>query len=706
MNKPLSKIEAEYEARHIQKLAAKNKEIKRILEAASRDIAQDLRTFKIRIPEGGFRVYRYNAGLEKKIDAALKIANTELETSLIDSIKSQWTLANEKNNQIIDELTGTVPETPDTAQRVLSAKQLNLDALSVFIDRKVAGMNLSKRVWNLTQQNKELLEVYLGSGITTGKSAVSIAQDIKTLLIEPDKLFRRVRDAEGQPLHLSKAAQAYHPGQGVYRSSFQNALRLTATEGNMAYRMADYERRQQLPFVTGIEIHLSGSHPEVDICDAMQGKYPAGFIFGGWHPRCYSSDTEVYTKNGWKLFKDVLNEDLILSLNPETKNLEYVKIKEKVEYIYTGQMMRFSSRSLDLMVTPNHNMVCFSKHNHKLIEMPASDYYKKLRYIESRKIYGTEGILYRSSEWVGQENNNIKIGKYDIPTELFCEFMGYYLSEGSYSRKYAIIISQFANVNPDKYKIMEKCLSQMPFSVHCKPAGFFIYDKDFWEYLIQFGKSFNKHIPDCIKELDANMIEIFLQAFCIGDGSIKINKKWKNGNFKESRTFSTSSKKMADDLGELLLKIGHHPSFGISSKKGRLSNHQNGTYASKNEQILVADCYSNYASQFYKETIDYSDMVYDVELEKNHILYVRRNGKCVWGSNCLCYTTSVMLSRDEIKAYFLTGDIDSRRYIRSIPETAAKYVQGNAEKLDNLKNKPYWAVNFNKDWSYKRRVKL
>ena len=30
-----------------------------------------------------------------------------------------------------------------------------------------------------------------------------------------------------------KAAQAFHPGHGVYRSSYKNALRLAATETNM-----------------------------------------------------------------------------------------------------------------------------------------------------------------------------------------------------------------------------------------------------------------------------------------------------------------------------------------------------------------------------------------------------------------------------------------------------------------------------------------
>ena len=66
----------------------------------------------------------------------------------------------------------------------------------------------------------------------------------------------------------------------------KNAMRLARTEINMAYRTADYERWKNMDFVLGIEIQLSGAHPEYDICDILQGKYPKSFKFTGWHPHC------------------------------------------------------------------------------------------------------------------------------------------------------------------------------------------------------------------------------------------------------------------------------------------------------------------------------------------------------------------------------------------------------------------------------------
>lgn len=124
-----------------------------------------------------------------------------------------------------------------------------------------------------------------------------MSRDLRQYLQQPDKLFRRVRDEHGQ-LQLSKRAKAYHPGQGVYRSSYKNARRLAATEANIAYRTSDHLRWQQLDFVVGIEIHLSGNHtlngkPFHDICDELAGKYPKDFKFTGWHPLCRCFVTSI-----------------------------------------------------------------------------------------------------------------------------------------------------------------------------------------------------------------------------------------------------------------------------------------------------------------------------------------------------------------------------------------------------------------------------
>ena len=69
-----------------------------------------------------------------------------------------------------------------------------------------------------------------------------------------------MKGADGK-LALSKNAKAFHPGQGVYRSSYKNAMRLTRTETNAAYRLADQDRWQRMDFVVGMRVHKSKNHP-------------------------------------------------------------------------------------------------------------------------------------------------------------------------------------------------------------------------------------------------------------------------------------------------------------------------------------------------------------------------------------------------------------------------------------------------------------
>lgn len=156
-------------------------------------------------------------------------------------------------------------------------------ALKAFQTRRIGGMNLSSRVWDLANQSK--IEAELARSIASGTSASDIAKSMQELLNEPAKLFRRVRDEFGT-LKLSKNAKAYKAGEGVYSSSYKNALRLARTEINMAYRNAELESYQNMDYVVGFEVKRSTAPYDCPVCEALAGKYPKGFKWNGWHPNC------------------------------------------------------------------------------------------------------------------------------------------------------------------------------------------------------------------------------------------------------------------------------------------------------------------------------------------------------------------------------------------------------------------------------------
>lgn len=217
-------------------------------------------------------------------DLAEKI-HTYIETG----VQREWMYSNAGNDSLVDQVLSTFKLPKEIVE---GYKNRNLESLAAFQTRKVNGMNLSGRVWNLTQQLKSELEMAIDIGLGEGRTAQHLSQDVRQYLQAPDKLFRRVRDKRGQ-LQLSKAAKNYHPGRGVYRSSFKNAHRLTRTETNMGYHSADHERWSQLDFVVGIKVSRSNNVTDCDLCDAFVGIYPKAYVFIGNHPHCMCHATPI-----------------------------------------------------------------------------------------------------------------------------------------------------------------------------------------------------------------------------------------------------------------------------------------------------------------------------------------------------------------------------------------------------------------------------
>ena len=143
-------------------------------------------------------------------------------------------------------------------------------------------------------QYREQMETALDVGLGEGRSAQQLARDVRQNLKDPNRLFRRVRDKRGN-LVLSKAAKAFHPGRGVYRSSVKNAQRLTRSEINMAYHESDWQCWQSLDFIVGFEINRSNHEPlcKCDLCEKLVGRYPKTFKFKGWHPQCMCYATPI-----------------------------------------------------------------------------------------------------------------------------------------------------------------------------------------------------------------------------------------------------------------------------------------------------------------------------------------------------------------------------------------------------------------------------
>lgn len=268
------------EAEHRKRIRAYEREIKRIYTSLVDEAAKIGTSVKNFDKSKPFRFDDYPQ-TRKRIEKLFDDYRTEVLATISGGIDNEFT----KQNEFFLSVLRGYFQVPDNYYSPVNKK-----AVEAFIERKNNGMNLSQRVWKYSGQLKEELEMSIDLGLREGRSAQQMSRDIRKYLNNPYKLFRRVRDEHGN-LQLSKNAKAFHPGAGVYRSSYKNAVRLTGTETNIAYRTADYDSIQTEDFVLGIRIELSNNHttngkPLTDICDELKGVYPKDFKFTGWHPNC------------------------------------------------------------------------------------------------------------------------------------------------------------------------------------------------------------------------------------------------------------------------------------------------------------------------------------------------------------------------------------------------------------------------------------
>ena len=277
-----------YDKQHIQKILAQQSEVANIFNRFILSITPFLQQWANRSSDN---VWLRNQVVEKCVDRELDKLQSLLLTNLTAFNIDAWKRSEMKNEDFISEYVKGMAIDSVRKQGMFATNKDALSQLRKGFDAR--DNNLSPMVWNLADQTKTQLEYYLQTGLSVGRSSSRISQDLRQILNEPDKRFRRVKDKE-RKLVMSQPMKNYHPGQGIYRSSKMNALRLTATSTNMSYRTADYERWSKQDFILGIEIHRSANNRgPCKICDAMVGKYPKTFKFIGFHPFCICFATPI-----------------------------------------------------------------------------------------------------------------------------------------------------------------------------------------------------------------------------------------------------------------------------------------------------------------------------------------------------------------------------------------------------------------------------
>jgi len=311
------------------------------------------------------------------------------------------------------------------------------------------------------------------------------------------------------------------------------------------------------------------------------------------HPECVQvSDSQILTKDGWKGFDEISDDENVYTLNTTTNKIEIQQISKKIYQKYSGDMYKINHRNIEATLTPNHRI---------LVEKG-----KERFYITVEELYHNKSILeggkykiLKVGEWdyshddiftlkgVGDDYLSYKSVKshienftkdLEINSSDWFSFMGIYLADGhcggtvckkERNHGFDIVITQ---VKEDTKKEIEELLDRLPFEYKKIVYDFgkiqyHIRDARLYKYLYKLGSSHEKYIPYEIKNSSKENLLKLLEWFQKGDGrKIKLE-----NNLIKNSIFSTS-KQLMYDFREVLLKIGISGNITTYTPKDRVIN--------------------------------------------------------------------------------------------------------------------------------------
>jgi hypothetical protein len=378
----------------------------------------------------------------------------------------------------------------------------------------------------------------------------------------------------------------------------------------------------------------------------------------------YSRDTEILTRNGWKFFFELADEDEVATRS-EDGWFEWQRPTLYLDEPYAGPMVHFHGRSLDCLVTPDHRMLTtvgpdgwseanrvrdskghFAGHTDGKDGTQREWITSAQRLLERKQARKREGRrrgedrLAANSAWRGRELRKVVFTTTgqsftwadtdepvstdygpDIRTDIrdrsiamtgdqFAAFIGMYLSEGALVHDaakfgYKFIICQTENGKGlDEY---ERMVTALFGPLRLGTQGWTVWRKALWRYVHQFGYAKDKFAPPEILDMSKRQLEIFWHYYWLGDGS---EERHRDGTVQV--IVATSSRQLADDFQEIVQKLGHSTSVRPSP---------DGCYRLR----VRATAYPEYRA----DEVDYSGRVYCVTVP-NGIVYVRRNGTPSW----------------------------------------------------------------------------
>lgn len=319
---------------------------------------------------------------------------------------------------------------------------------------------------------------------------------------------------------------------------------------------------------------------------------------------CFSADTEILTKRGWLRFDQVTLDDEFCSHDSKTGSSFWEKA-EKIHWThYKGEMVRFKNRYIDLLTTPTHNMLVKRRKTTEWKVVPAnqcpSEFSIPQTGFSTNPDYGDvvlpDGTVISGDAWM--------------------QLMGLYLSEGCVDKdRPRVTIYQ----NPgSKQDIMVRALRETKFDWYVNDNRISVTHEGLADYLRDFGLSKDKFIPPEIFSASARQINLFLEAFNLGDGDNHYNR----------RRYCSGSSALIGGIQALMFLIGKAGTITADTRTEMVSPVNGKVYAAQPVYSVEESGRSEVGLRSGDVTYEqYDGMIGCVTLSTTHLIVVRRNGR-------------------------------------------------------------------------------
>ena len=351
---------------------------------------------------------------------------------------------------------------------------------------------------------------------------------------------------------------------------------------------------------------------------------------GNWG-YCHNDQTEVLTDTGWKLFSDLGGSDLLATVSPLTNAMEFQSPIARQVFDFDGPMVYSTNSRMPFAVTPNHRMYV-RKWNEK--KRTLNEHYE---FTTAENLGWYSGLLSAPSGYRGVDVELLSIeGDRQYSGDDFVALVALICSDGfaGNSEKSMNCVS-FCCFADRRKQMVSEIANRLEFNQQPSREG--VWNRWDARALAEWVRqncytgvpgAKTKKVPQFIKELSQRQIEIFLTYFGDQDHAKPLTK------------YYSSSRRMADDLQELLLRLGKRasinkrdPRSSVIKKTGQVVN--GGT--SYTLHVYQSDGVS-IEKKKYIENETYRGPVYCATVP-NGTLITRMNDSVLISGNCWAHGT-------------------------------------------------------------------